>query len=86
MSQDRPFIMLKPLEPSWVSGNHQGKVNSVSQADEVSNMTPARGQKQGVLSKGIMASDSTSICEKADPPELTLKLENLTPPICPWHL
>ena len=69
--------MEKSLEAAWVdlkvgwgraSENHQGEANSVSQDDGVSDMMLACqlcGSLGGGLRKGIMASASTSVWEKA---------------------
>ena len=65
--------MEKPLKMAWVdphvgwdrvSGNHQDGSNSVSQANEDSDVAPActcRGAGEGTLSKETMASASTYI-------------------------
>ena len=68
--------MEKPLERAWVdqkiewgrvSGNHQGRVNSISQFDEDSDMVPACWFCWGWLSTGTMASASTSAWETGCP-------------------
>ena len=64
------------LQIGWdeVSENQQGRVNIVSQVD----MHPPAGS--GGLSKGTMASASTSVWEKAAPLALSLKPDNSVPP------
>ena len=77
--------MKKPLEMAWmgpqagwgrVLGNHQEGVSNVSQGDGDSDVTPVYACSGGGLSRGTMASASTSVWEKAAPPALTKKPDN----------
>ena len=65
---------------SGVSGVHQDRENSESQVDEDSNMALTISSVGGELSKGTMASVSTSVWENAAPTTLTLIPDNSVPP------
>ena len=66
------------IEWSGASGNHQGRENSVSQVDGVSDMVPTLCR--GELIKETMVSASTSIWDKTVPSPFTLMLDNSVPP------
>ena len=77
--------MKKPLEMAWmgpqggwgrVLGNHQEGVSNVSQGDGDSDVTPVYACSGGGLSRGTMASASTSVWEKAAPTALALKSDH----------
>ena len=77
MSQDRSFVWKShwawvgwQVEWGEVSGHCQGGANSVNQGDGVSDMAPACSSLEGRPQK-TMASVSSSVWEKAEPPALT---------------
>ena len=75
-------IVGPPQVGGWggVSGNHQGRVNSVSQVNENSDMVSACKLCGEGLRKGTGASASTSVWVKAAPPASFLKRGKEVPP------